>query len=135
MPKRYFYDTGLAVALLGLENESQLKLHPFRGNLFENLVVIEFMKQRFNKGKPNNLHFWRDNTGNEIDLLIEKEGQRIPLEIKSGQTVTNEFFRGILFWNRLTNSTEGYVIYDGDTVQKRSNEITAVPLKKLNSLF
>ena len=60
MPKLYFYDVGLASALLGVQNENQLKLHPFKGNLFENMVVVELLKQRFNKGKPNNLYFWRE---------------------------------------------------------------------------
>ncbi len=134
MPKLYFYDTGLALALLGLEDESQLMLHPFRGNLFENLVVVDFLKRRYNKGQSNNLFFWRDNTGNEIDLLIEKGIQRIPVEIKSGKTITNDFFKGIRFWNKLTQSEGGYLIYDGDMLQKRSDGTSAVPLKEINTI-
>lgn len=134
MPKLYFYDTGLAVALLGLENESQIMLHPFRGNLFENLVVVEFLKRRYNKGQSNNLFFWRDNTGNEIDLLIEKGIHRIPVEIKSGKTITNDFFKGIRFWNKLTQTEGGYLIYDGDMLQKRSDGTSAVPLKEINTI-
>ncbi len=72
MPKLYFYDTGLAIALLGVESASQLSLHPFKGSLFENLVIVEFLKRCYNLGKPNNLFFWRVNTGNEIDLVIER---------------------------------------------------------------
>jgi len=134
MPKLYFYDTGLALALLGVENSSQLTLHPFRGNLFENLVVVEFLKKRYNKGKSNNLFFWRDNTGNEIDLLLGNDNLRIPVEIKSGQTISNDFFKGIRFWNKITNTEGGFLIYDGDIVQKRSGEITVVPLKELDSI-
>ena len=134
MPKLYFYDTGLALALLGVENSSQLTLHPFRGNLFENLVIVEFLKKRYNKGKSNNLFFWRDNTGNEIDLLLGDDNLRIPVEIKSGQTISNNFFKGIRFWNKITNTEGGFLIYDGDIVQKRSGEITVVPLKELDSI-
>lgn len=134
MPKLYFYDTGLALALLGLEDESQLMLHPFRGNLFENMIVVEFLKRRYNKGQSNNLFFWRDNTGNEIDLLIEKGIQRIPVEIKSGKTITNDFFKGIRFWNKLTQTEGGYLIYDGDMLQKRSDGTSAVPLKEINTI-
>jgi len=134
MPKLYFYDTGLALALLGVENSSQLTLHPFRGNLFENLVIVEFLKKRYNKGKSNNLFFWRDNTGNEIDLLLGDDNLRIPVEIKSGQTISNDFFKGIRFWNKITNTEGGFLIYDGDIVQKRSGEITVVPLKELDSI-
>jgi predicted AAA+ superfamily ATPase len=134
MPKLYFYDTGLAVSLLGVENLGQLTLHPFRGSLFENMVVVDFLKRRFNSGKLNNLYFWRDNVGNEIDMLIENGNERIPVEIKSGQTITNDFFKGIHFWNKMTKAEGGIVIYGGDMLQKRSNGITVVPLNELNSI-
>jgi len=134
MPKLYFYDTGLALALLGVENSSQITLHPFRGNLFENLVIVEFLKKRYNSGKSNNLFFWRDSTGNEIDLLLGDDNQRIPVEIKSGQTISNDFFKGIRFWNRIAKTESGFLIYDGDIVQKRSEGITVVPLKELDSI-
>ena len=128
MPKLYFYDTGLAIALLGFQNERHLDIHPFRGNLFENLVIVEFLKRRFNAGKTNNLFFWRDNIGNEIDLLLVDGLTKIPVEIKSGQTVTNEYFKGILYWNKMTHTQGGYVIYTGETEQKRSNGITVLPV-------
>ena len=134
MPKLYFYDTGLALALLGVENSSQLALHPFRGSLFENLVIVDFLKRRYNNGQTNNLFFWRDNTGNEIDLLIEINNRRVPVEIKSGQTITNDFFKGIRYWNKLTKTEGGILIYDGDTWQKRSNNITIVPISEMHSI-
>ncbi|NOZ45985.1 MAG: ATP-binding protein, partial [Chlorobi bacterium] len=101
MPKIYFYDTGLASALLGIENESQLMLHPQRGNLFENMIVGDFLKRRYNKGQLHNLYFWRNNTGNEIDLIWVSSNKKIPIEIKSGQTITSEYFKGINYWNKL----------------------------------
>ncbi|NLO03926.1 MAG: ATP-binding protein [Bacteroidales bacterium] len=134
MPKLYFYDTGLAVALMGVENDSQLKLHPFRGNLFENLVVVEFLKKRYNKGKTNNLYFWRDNTGNEIDLIIDQGDNLVPIEIKSGQTISTEFMKGIKFWNKLTRTEGGYIVYDGNMLQRRSDGITLLPLKDLKTI-
>lgn len=134
MPKLYFYDTGLAVALLGIENPAQLDLHPFRGSLFENMVIVEFLKKRFNAGKPHNLHFWRDNVGNEIDLLIQTANGMLPVEIKSGQTVTADYLKGILFWNKITQSRGGYVVYSGEIAQNRSNEIMVIPFKDLNQI-
>jgi len=134
MPKLYFYDTGLAVALLGVENAGQLNLHPFRGSLFENMVIVDFLKRRYNSGKSNNLFFWRDNVGNEIDLIIENGQKLFPVEIKSGQTITNEFFKGINFWNKMTQTEGGIVVYGGDMMQKRSNGITVVPLNALNTI-
>ncbi|MDP3358436.1 MAG: ATP-binding protein [Lutibacter sp.] len=133
MPKLYFYDTGLAASLLGIQNSNQLELHPFRGALFENMVIVDFLKNRFNKAKPNNLYFWRDNTGNEIDLLMDNGTEIIPIEIKSGQTITNDYFKSILYWNKLAKTIGGYVIYGGKTLQKRSNAITVMPYYLMNA--
>lgn len=134
MPKLYFYDTGLASALMGIEDVSQLTIHPLRGGLFENLVVVDFLKRLYNNGKQNNLYFWRDNIGNEVDLLIKKGANRYPVEIKSAQTISDEFFKGIRYWNKLTNTEGGYLVYAGDMLQKRSGEINIVPVHLLNTI-
>ncbi|GBD91138.1 hypothetical protein BMS3Abin04_01863 [bacterium BMS3Abin04] len=134
MPKLYFYDTGLASSLLGIENVKQLTFHPLRGSLFENFVTVEFLKKRYNEGKQNNLFFWRDNTGNEIDLIFDKSDSLIPLEIKSGQTIVNDFLKGLKFWNKLTKQEGGYIIYAGEIFQKRSNNIKIVPFKKIDMI-
>lgn len=132
MPKLYFYDTGLALALLGVENPIQIELHPFRGSLFENMIIVNLLKKRYNAGKTNNLFFWRDNVGNEVDLLIQHGSRRVPVEIKSGQTVTTDYFKGILFWNKISKTEGGYVVYGGDMKQNRSNGITVVPFRDFN---
>ena len=54
-PKLYFYDTGLACALLGISAPSQLITHSSRGALFENYVINELIKDRFNEGLRSNL--------------------------------------------------------------------------------
>ena len=134
MPKLYFYDTGLAMALLGFENENHLSLHPYRGQIFENMVILEFLKNRFNKGKSNNLYFWRDNVGNEVDLIVADGSTITPVEIKSGQTITNEYFKGIQYWNKISKTEGGYVIYGGNTEQKRGGGITVLPFNQINLL-
>ena len=134
MPKLYFYDTGLATSLMGIDDISQLTIHPFRGSLFENLVVVDFLKRLYNHGKQNNLYYWRDNTGNEIDLLIKPDNVRIPVEIKSGQTINNDFLKGLKFWQKLTKTEGGFLVYAGDTAQKRSQSITIVPVHKINMI-
>lgn len=134
MPKIYFYDTGLAAVLLGIQNSSQLDLHPFRGALFENMIIVDLLKTRFNKAKTNNLYFWRDNVGNEVDVLLDNGLTITPIEIKSGQTVTSDYFKGIKYWNKLTKKEGGYVVYGGTMVQKRSNDITVVPYYEINSI-
>ena len=91
-PKLYFYDTGLAAWLMSIRESAQMETHPQRGAMFENWVVSELLKSRFNHGLPANLYFWRDRAGHEVDLLIENSNQLIPVEIKSSQTVNAEFF-------------------------------------------
>lgn len=134
MPKLYFYDTGVASALLGIENPAQLALHPFRGGLFENMIIVDFLKSRYNKGKPNNLYFWRDSLGTEIDLLVEKANSLLPIEIKSGQTITDDYFKSMSAWLRISGMEKGWVIYAGDEKQVRSNGITVLPLNEMERL-
>lgn len=121
MPKLYFYDTGLTAALLGITQQSQLPQHPLRGALFENFIITELLKSRLNKGLPNNLYFWRDNTGHEIDVIEERNGHLFPIEIKSGKTITNDYFKGLDFWYKISGQKEGAVIYGGKQPQKRSD--------------
>ena len=134
MPKIYFYDTGLAISLLGIEDPEQLILHPFRGNLFENLIIVELLKQRYNMGLKSNLSFWRDNVGNEIDLLMQNGDSLIPVEIKAGQTVTNEYFKGLQFWEKINPGSKGYIVYGGNIKQKRSSGIEILPFYSINEL-
>jgi predicted AAA+ superfamily ATPase len=131
MPKLYFYDTGLATNLLGIQKAEQLILHPLRGALFENMVIVELLKQRWNKAKPDNLYFWRDNAGHEMDVIMENAGEVKPVEIKSGKTITTAYFKGLLYWHHLTDSTGGLVIYAGDLIQKRSQDIEIRPYYSL----
>lgn len=97
-PKLYFVDTGLAASLLGIAEASQLTLHPLRGALFETLIVGEFLKARYNVGRPSNLYFWRDNVGLEVDLLLETPEALHPVEIKSTATVRSDLFAGLRKW-------------------------------------
>jgi predicted AAA+ superfamily ATPase len=115
-PKLYFWDTGLASSLLGIEDEKQLSTHFLRGGLFENMVINEFVKNALNNGKEPNLTFWRDSTGNEVDFLFSKKGKQLAYEIKSGATYSSDYFKGIKVWANLskTSSEDCYVIYSGD---------------------
>lgn len=134
MPKIYFYDTGLACALLGIQQDEQLATHPLRGSLFENMVISEWKKNYFNRGKAAPLFFWRDNKGHEIDLIIDKGNVRIPLEIKAGKTITSDYFKGINYWNEISGNKKGYVVYAGEQLQKRSSGITVVPWNEISDL-
>jgi len=97
-PKLYFYDVGLAAWLMGITDALQLPTHPLRSALFENLVVMEFVKHALHHGERAQLHFWRDSNGVEVDLLVENgmpPGALGLVEVKSGQTVQAEFFRSL----------------------------------------
>lgn len=134
MPKLYFYDTGLAASLLGIQQAKQFPFHPQTGALFENFILSEMIKARYNKGKAGNLFFWRDNTGHEIDVLIESGNELYPVEIKSGQTITSEFYKGLNFWEKITEKKGGTVVYAGSEYQKRSGDIQAIPWNKVDEM-
>jgi len=134
MPKLYFYDTGLACSLLGIHNPQQLDYHHMAGSLFENLILSELIKSRYNKARSNNLYFWRDNVGHELDILIENPDGLFPVEIKYGKTITQEFFKGLLFWHKISKIQNGAVIYGGDKAQKRSNGVEIIPWNKAGDL-
>ena len=87
-PKLYFHDVGLAAWLLGIESVSQVATHPLRGSLFENLVIADVLKHRYNTVRQANLHFYRDSGGLEVDLVYPMGNELLPIEIKAGQTVT-----------------------------------------------
>lgn len=99
-PKLYFHDTGLAAWLLGITDARTLQVHPMRGALFENMLVVEYRKHCQQQGLANGLYFWRDNIGNEVDLLIERAGELWPIEMKSGATFQGEWLRSLTTWQR-----------------------------------
>jgi predicted AAA+ superfamily ATPase len=117
--------------LLGISKEEQLNIHPLRGSIFETFIVSEMVKKRTNSGKEINLFYWRDKTGREIDIIIDEGLSLLPVEIKSGKTVNQDYFKNLLYWMELSSSENGVVIYAGDLDQKRSNGITVSSWKKL----
>ncbi|MBS1568554.1 MAG: ATP-binding protein [Bacteroidetes bacterium] len=127
MPKLYFIDTGLACALLGIANRHQLAFHPLRGNLFENAIVMEAIKRIGHQGGMARTWFWRDNKGHEVDLLVEKGGALLPVEIKSGQTVQEEWFKGVAYWTSISGMLGGMLVHGGDANYDRSDGIRVRP--------
>lgn len=115
MSKLYFYDTGLVCALLEIADAKMLSTHPVRGALFENFVLNELLKKRFNNGLRSNLYFWRDNKGKEIDIVMDEGSKSKAIEIKSGTTLQDEFFNNLSYWRQLTSHQKGILIYGGNT--------------------
>ncbi|MDO5343191.1 MAG: ATP-binding protein [Bacteroidia bacterium] len=116
-PKLYFYDTGLASWLLGIHSVEQMATHPLRGNLFENMVINEFVKERYNRLQTPNLYYYRDQQQHEVDLLsVADDSTFSAYEIKSGQTYRPEYFDGLRYLRNLfpDTLTSSRIVYDGD---------------------
>ena len=134
-PKLYFCDTGLACWLLGIRTAAQVGSHALRGALFETWAVGEMLKARYNRGLESNLYFWRDRSGNEVDVLIEEGNKLAPVEIKAGQTVSSDFFRGLDRWQEMAKEHSGkaWLLYGGDKAQTRLG-YKVVPWAEIGSL-
>lgn len=119
--KIYFTEPGLAASLLGLESPQQILRDPLRGSLFENLVVVEALKQRANAGLSPGLWFLRTADGFEIDLLRSSGRDLRPIEIKSSVTWRDALARNVRAFVRDTPSaSEPTVVYDGDDLDLSS---------------
>ena len=117
--KIYFTEVGLAAYLLELENPAMVTRDPLMGNLFENMVIVEALKARYNAGKDAGLYFFRDSHGMEIDLLQSSGRKLYPFEIKAARTYSREFAKNIKIFSKLNDKTaDGCVIYSGEQEQK-----------------
>jgi hypothetical protein len=113
MPKLYFYDTGLAVHLLGIESIQQLDNYYRKGAIFENLIILELTKQKLNQGRVPQLSFWRDYNGTEIDLIFEDRGEIKAIEMKTGSTCHTDYIKNLETFKTLEPSAKSYIIYTG----------------------
>lgn len=117
-PKIYFTDTGLLCYLLGIEKLDQVARDPLIGNLFENMVLLEALKSRYNRGMTPNLYFYRDNQGNEIDLLLQRGSDLAGIEIKSASTWNSSFKKTIEhFHQKIHPLSTRAVVYSGEDIE------------------
>ena len=134
-PKLYFYDVGLASYLIGIEHAGQVATHPLRGPLFENLVVSEALKHRFNRGRQFNLSFFRDSQGLECDLLYETGRGIAAIEAKSGSTVVSDYFTSLSRVDELIPGLSAKaVVYAGPTRQSR-NDCEVIPWREFGGML
>ena len=116
-PKIYFTEPGVVSCLLDIETPSQLGRDPLLGHIFENMVVVEALKARFNAGKRSNLYFFRDTRGFEVDLILDEQRRPRPVEIKSGMTFTPAMVRNVQqFASAVKDSLPPALIYGGETM-------------------
>lgn len=121
-PKLYFFNTGLACALLRITTTQVLCVYPLRGKLFENFMIADLYKQCCNGGQTPSLFFWRDQNGrHEVDCLIDTGSSLVALEIKSGETLARDAFKRLENWNKITDSepSTNYLIYAGSDIQEK----------------
>jgi predicted AAA+ superfamily ATPase len=119
-PKLYFYDTALVCALLGIK-ENDVIFHPLKGALFECFVISEMFKYNFNHVLQPQLYFWNDTQGREIDCVVEVNFNTIiPVEMKAGMTVNQDFFKGLEDWEKISGQQDisKYVVYGGNDEYK-----------------
>lgn len=121
-PKLYFYDTGLACSLLNIQDEGQLNTHFAKGALFENMVIVELLKQYLNEAKNPAFYFWQDSNSREIDLIIEESNRLKAIEIKASKTINDSFFKNLNSFQTLakTENVASFLVYGGDMNQTRS---------------
>ncbi len=116
-PKLYFYDSALVCWMLGIRTQEEFFNHPSKGALFESFVMSEMFKYCYNGNKVPALYFWRDVQGHEVDCVIEKSfGVVVPVEIKAGKTMSQDFFKGLVAWQEIAEQPEDaplYVVYGG----------------------
>lgn len=129
-PKLFFYDTGLVCSLLGIRTAEEIFNHPIKGALFESFAMSEFFKYNFNHIEQPSIYFWRDAQGHEIDCIIEKSVNcAVPIEIKAGKTISQDFFKGLLDWQKITGQEVGpgmFVVYGGnDTIEQAQKNVFA----------
>jgi uncharacterized protein len=121
-PKLYFLDTGLCAWLLGIQSARDLQNHYARGALFETWVVTEALKWKAAHGDSQALYFWRDNIGNEVDLLLEQGGGFTLVEIKSGATFQNDWSKSLDTVTRhIKEDTRKALIYGGEVSAERTS--------------
>ncbi len=132
-PKLFFYDIGLAAALMGFTKETIIKDRTIYGALFENMMIVDLIKNFNAYNLRPNISFLRDSNQKEVDLIIELGGKTTPLEIKASQTMDASFFDTLIWFQKETDSQEPVVIYSGDKNEKRSKG-KVIAWDKLDSL-
>lgn len=127
--KIYFVDTGLLCHLLSIRNIEHLKAHPLLGSIFENFMISECFKRFYNLGETPPLYFWRDQSGNEVDLLIHSGIHSIPIEFKLSQSYHSDFKKGVERWLALDKNPakSGLVVYCGEHAVQTQTSVPALP--------
>ena len=135
-PKLYFNDPGLACYLLDIESPQQLDRDKMRGAIFENMIVMEAIKHRYNMGLEGGVFFYRDSNQNEVDLLIKQEGELTAIEVKSSMTYSSSFEKTLTQiegWIK-TPISKKTIVYSGD-FENSSGDINLINYRHISSIL
>jgi len=121
-PKLFFIDTGLVCYLLGINSPQHLQMHPLRGAVFETFVFSELLKSNFNRAMPDNIYYFRDRKGHEVDLILDNGVNITGIEVKSGKTISSSFFKNLKYLSDISDiSIKNRLIYGGNKNYIREN--------------
>ena len=135
-PKLYFNDPGLACYLLDIESPQQLDRDKMRGAIFENMIVMEAIKHRYNMGLEGGVFFYRDSNQNEVDILIKQEGELTAIEVKSSMTYSSSFEKALTQiegWIKTPISKKA-IVYSGD-FENTSGNINLINYRHISSIL
>ncbi|KGF26907.1 MAG: ATP-binding protein [Prevotella histicola] len=135
-PKLYFNDPGLACYLLDIETPQQLDRDKMRGAIFENMIVMEAIKHRYNMGLEGGVFFYRDSNQNEVDLLIKQEGELTAIEVKSSMTYSSSFEKTLTQiegWIKTPISKKA-IVYSGN-FENTSGDINLINYRHISSIL
>ncbi len=121
-PKLYFYDTRLLCYLLKINNPEQILTHPFKGSLFENMMIAEYIKRMYHKNELQDIWFWRNSAGHEVDMIVQKGFNLSLTEFKSTKTIMSDLFKGLQYFENLAKSKSltKSLVYTGSESQQRT---------------
>jgi uncharacterized protein len=134
-PKLYFYDTGLVCHLLGMKSITALKKSDSYGHIFENWVITEIRKNNFNAGLHEGMYYFRDSVGNEVDLITEKDGEVLAIEIKAGTKVNSNMFRGLQYWQKNQPKSQCILVHGGGSNEMITESMSVVPWTEVANML
>lgn len=134
-PKLYFYDTGLLCYLLNIKSTDALKKNSNYGGIFENWTITEIRKNNFNIGIANAMYYFRDSTGNEVDLILERENNPVAIEIKAGTKLNSSMLKGLQYWRKYQpNSQSNILLYGGEETKTIDEKTSVVSWKEIGDI-
>ena len=132
--KSYLVDSGFLANLLKIYTVKDLKESTYVGNIVENFVAMELLKQLTWSKTSAELYHFRTASGIEIDLLLEDENKNlVALEVKNSSTVYPDDFKNIKYLQELVGNKliKGIVLYTGDKILPFGKDLLAVPINTL----